>query len=178
MPIVLQKPETLMLKARAEKCSDFLDRKDIAKTLEENMKYYQGIGLSANQIGIPERCFVMYSDVKKREVLAVFNPRILSESINKIPIDEGCLTYPGMWLKIWRPDYIEVEYEDVDGIKHENRMYGLECRIFQHEMDHMEGTDFTALVTRPKLDMAKKRASKQLAKAQVELEKMAFYGQP
>ena len=75
-------------------------------------------------------------------------------------MSEGCLTWPGLWLKVRRPEGIEVTYEDAKGELHEKAMFGLEARIFQHEYDHMEGTDFTKRVSKLKLDRAKKRLRK------------------
>ena len=80
-------------------------------------------------------------------------------------MDEGCLTYPGLWLKVKRPDGIEVTYEDENGEKQERAMFGLECRIFQHEYDHMIGTNFTKKVSKLRLDMARKRQKKQAKKS-------------
>ena len=62
---------------------------DLIACMEEN----NGVGLSANQVGIDERVFVMYSDVKKKEVIACFNPYITEYSEEKIIMDEGCLTW-------------------------------------------------------------------------------------
>ena len=70
------------------------------------------------------------------------------------------MSYPGLWLKISRPDGIEVSYEDENGELHEKAMFGLECRVFQHEYDHMEGTDFTEKVSSLKMKMAQKRLKK------------------
>ena len=141
-------------------CSEDLDRKELKENMIETMKAFHGIGLSASQCGVMERVFVMYSDVNKKEIIACFNPQILSEGTEKVLMDEGCLTYPGMWLKIRRPYNIDCSFEDENGDSHEVTMMGLECRVFQHEMDHMEGTNFTNRVSRLKLNMAKKRAAK------------------
>ena len=84
-----------MLKLPIEKCSDEIDRNKVKEDLIDSMKNYQGIGLSANQIGIMERVFVMYSNVKEREIIACFNPQILTISKKKVLMDEGCLSYPG-----------------------------------------------------------------------------------
>ena len=149
-----------MLKLPIEQCSDEIDRNKVKEDLIDSMKNYKGIGLSANQIGIMERVFVMYSDVKKREIIACFNPQILSVSNKKVLMDEGCLSYPGLWLKVNRPDAVEVSYEDENGELHKKAMFGLECRVFQHEYDHMEGTDFTQKVSNLKLNMAFKRLKK------------------
>ena len=130
------------------------------------MEHHQGIGLSANQIGVSERVFVMYSNIKTRDVMACFNPKILTESKETTVMTEGCLTYPGLWLDITRPEGIEVEFEDVNGDIQQKALFGLECRIFQHEFDHMEGTNYTKIVSRMKLDRALKRQQKMLRKSQ------------
>ena len=124
-----------------------------------------GVGLSANQCGVMERVFVMYSDIKKKEIIACFNPKIIKKGKEKVLIDEGCLSFPGLWVKVKRPETIEVEYEDENGEKIQRELYGLQSRIFQHEYDHMEGTNFTQRVSRLKLNMAKRRAAKMKKKS-------------
>ena len=156
-----------LLRIKLSECSSDLDREKVEGQLIDSMKHYQGIGLSANQVGIMERVFVMYSDVKKGEIISCFNPKIITQSDTEIVIDEGCLSYPGLWLKVKRPDGIEVEYEDKNGELQSKAMFGLECRIFLHEYDHMEGTDFTKKVSKIKLDRAKKRQSKMLKKSKL-----------
>ena len=156
-----------LLRIKLSECSSDLDREKVESQLIDSMKHYQGIGLSANQVGIMERVFVMYSDVKKREIISCFNPKIITQSDTEIVIEEGCLSYPGLWLKVKRPDGIEVEYEDKTGEVQSKAMFGLECRIFLHEYDHMEGTDFTKKVSKIKLDRAKKRQSKMLKKSKL-----------
>ena len=141
-------------------CSEGLNRQEVKDNLVETMKGSAGVGLSANQCGVMERVFVMYSDIKKKEIIACFNPKIVSTSDDLILMDEGCLSYPGIWLKVKRPDGIEAIYEDEHGELQEIALFGLECRIFQHEMDHMEGTDFTKNVSRLRLSRAKKRLHK------------------
>ena len=156
-----------LLRIKLSECSSDLDREKVESQLIDSMKHYQGIGLSANQVGIMERVFVMYSDVKKGEIISCFNPKIITQSDTEIVIDEGCLSYPGLWLKVKRPDGIEVEYEDKNGELQSKAMFGLECRIFLHEYDHMEATDFTKKVSKIKLDRAKKRQSKMLKKSKL-----------
>ena len=146
-------------------CSEDLDRQEIKDNLIDTMKNFNGVGLSASQCGIMERVFVMYSDVMKGEIIACFNPVIVTESDEEIMMDEGCLTYPGLWIKVKRPDGIEVTYEDENGEKQEKAMFGLTCRVFQHEYDHMQGLDFTKKVSKLRLNMAKKRQKKQIKKS-------------
>ena len=159
--------ENPIMKVRLSGCSPDLDRDDVEEKLLDSMKNYNGIGLSANQIGIMERVFVMYSDVKKRETITCFNPEIVTKSDTEILMDEGCLTYPGVWLKVKRPDGIEVQYEDKSGEIQHQAMFGLECRIFLHEYDHMEGTNFTQKVSKIKLNRALKRRSKMVKKSKL-----------
>jgi len=154
------------LKLKLSPCTKDLNRMELKMKLVDHMKYYQGVGLSANQIGIMERVFVMYSDVKKKEIIACFNPNIVAVSPKKTLMDEGCLTFPGLWLKVSRPESIEVEYEDVHGEKTKVFMYGLEARIFLHEYDHMEGTDFTQKVSKLKIERAMKKLNKTVKKLQ------------
>ena len=159
--------ENPIMKVRLSGCSPDLDRDEIERKLIDSMEHYQGIGLSANQIGIMERVFVMYSDVKKRETITCFNPEIVTQSDTEIIMDEGCLTFPGLWLKVKRPDSIEVQYEDKTGEMQHQAMFGLECRIFLHEYEHMEGTDFTEKVSKLRLERAKKRLSKMMKKSKL-----------
>ena len=156
--------ENPIMKVRLSGCSPDLDRDDVEEKLLDSMKQYNGIGLSANQIGIMERVFVMYSDVKKRETITCFNPEIVTKSDTEILMEEGCLSYPGLWLKVKRPDGIEVHYEDKSGEIQHQAMFGLECRIFLQEYDHMEGMDFTQKVSKIKLNRALKRRSKMVKK--------------
>ena len=88
------------------KCNDNLDRKELKENLIETMKHYNGIGLSANQCGVLERAFVFYADFEKRLSVVCFNPQIVETSTVDVEMVEGCLTYPGLWLKIKRPEWI------------------------------------------------------------------------
>ena len=155
-----------LLKVPLVNVGECTNREELKDNLIETMENFTGIGLSANQCGIMERVFVMYSDVKKREIMVCFNPKIISESEEIIYMDEGCLTYPGLWVKVKRPEGIEVTYEDEHGEFYEKALFGLECRVFQHEYDHMEGTNFTKKVSKLKLDRAKKRLRKVQKKAE------------
>ena len=149
-----------LLKLKIREVSKDCNRKELVDDLVETMRAFNGIGLSATQCGVMERVFIMYSDLKERKRMACFDPQIVETSIEKIIMDEGCLTWPGMWLKVERPVWIKATWEDQHGVKDEYQLHGLEARIFQHEYDHMEGTDFTKQVSKLKLDMAKKRLAK------------------
>ena len=154
--------------------SDDVDREKLKTDLIDTMKNFEGIGLSANQIGIMERAFVMYHNFSKREIMCCFNPKIVFTSEEEDYMDEGCLSWPGLWLKVKRPIWIEVEYENENGEHIKDKLKGLEARVFQHEYDHMEGTDFTQKVSRLRLDMAKKKKSKNFKKSKIIQERMSL----
>ena len=132
-----------ILHERVNKCSYDLDRHEMVKILHDNMIHHQGVGLSANQIGIAERVFIMMIDEETEETITCFNPRIIKSYAEEVEMEEGCLSYPDLFLKVKRPDRIVVKYEDVDKKTHKVKLSGLASRVFQHEYDHMEGIDFT-----------------------------------
>ncbi len=130
----LVKPEHQLFHHRIESCSYKLDRQFLSNTLV-------GIGISANQIGIWERAFAMIRDLEHNEIIVCFNPRIIKSYNEEVEMEEGCLSYPDIFLKVKRPDKIVVKYEDEDKKTHKMKLEGLASRVFQHEYDHMEGID-------------------------------------
>ena len=136
-------PEHQLFHHRIQSCSYNLDRHHLSRVLIDNMIYHEGIGISANQIGIWERAFAMVRDLENNEVMVCFNPRIIKSYSEEVEMEEGCLSYPELFLKIKRPDKIVVKYEDEDKKIHKIKLQGLASRVFQHEYDHMEGIDFT-----------------------------------
>jgi len=139
----LVEPEHQLFHHRIQSCSYNLDRHHLSKILIDNMIHHNGIGISANQIGIWERAFAMIRDLEHQEVMVCFNPRIIKSYTEEVEMEEGCLSYPELFLKIKRPDKIVVKYEDEDKKTHKMKLEGLASRVFQHEYDHMEGIDFT-----------------------------------
>ena len=136
-------PEHQLFHHRIQSCSYNLDRHHQSRVLIDNMIHHNGIGISANQIGIWERAFAMVRDLENNEVMVCFNPRIVKSYSEEVEMEEGCLSYPELFLKIKRPDKIIVKYEDEDKKTHKLKLQGLASRVFQHEYDHMEGIDFT-----------------------------------
>ena len=139
----LVEPEHQLFHHRINSCSYNLDRHHLSRVLVDNMIHHQGIGISANQIGIWERAFAMVRDLENNEVMVCFNPRIIKSYSEEVEMEEGCLSYPELFLKIKRPDKIVVKYEDENKKIHKIKLQGLASRVFQHEYDHMEGIDFT-----------------------------------
>ena len=135
-----------LLHKKIKKCSYNLDRSKLSYTLTENMFHHNGVGLSANQIGIDERAFIMMIDLELQETITCFNPKIIKESKDMVVMEEGCLSYPDQFLEVSRPNSIIVKYEDESKNSFKRRLDGWVARVFQHEYDHMEGIDFTQRV--------------------------------
>lgn len=136
--------------------------KELADTLWEECRRLRGLGLSANQIGIDSKVFVMGVDEKNRK--NVFNPKVISVSKDTELAREGCLSYPGLWLSVKRPKQVTLSYQTVDGTHVVETFVGLQARIAQHEFDHMEGLNFSDHVSQLKLDMALKSLNKRARK--------------
>ena len=132
-----------ILHEKMKPCSEDLDRREISRILKENMIHYEGVGLSANQIGISERVFVMVLHVETEEIITCFNPRIIKRYEDDVWCEEGCLSFPDKIINIQRPNRIVVKYEDEDKKDHKIKLDGFAARVFQHEFDHLEGIDFT-----------------------------------
>ena len=137
---------------------------ELFDNLKGTMAATGGIGLSANQVGIPVRAFVMYTNLEKKEVTLYLNPKITWESEEQMMFSEGCLSYPFLFLNLKRPRAIKFTYTDIDGNTQEGAFSGLTARIFQHEYDHMEGKNFTMMASKLKLEMAWKKAKKKIKK--------------
>ena len=142
----------------------FKDRKELSETMFETMKKYGGIGLSANQVGLPFNMFVLgdHPEVEKGLKMTCFNPIIISSSVEEETMKEGCLTFPFVFLNITRPRKVVVKYEDENGDLKEGSLDGMISRVFQHEYDHMLGKTFVDGISKMKLDMAYKKAEKQM----------------
>ena len=132
-----------LLHTKVQKCSYNLDRSKISYLLHENMYHHNGIGLSANQIGINERVFVMISDLDTQETITCFNPKILKYSKDMVVMEEGCLSYPDKFVEVERSETVVVKYEDENKVDHKIKLEGFAARVFLHEFDHMQGINFT-----------------------------------
>ena len=127
---------------------------ELKNILIENMKHYDGYGLSANQLGIPYKVFAL---IKDGDPIICFNPEVKEYSEETDYVKEGCLTFPGLWFAVERASGVSVMYYDEKGEGRYGIFGGLSARIFQHEMEHMEGELFTDNISDLKLSMARKR---------------------
>ena len=161
MIYTLLEPTHPLFHTKLPKFIEDIDRKEFTENMAETMRHYGGIGLSASQVGFGYRMFI-FGDNK--HYVPCFNPEILEESNIMVAIEEGCLTYPGLFVKIRRPDRISVKFEDEIGEEHTDELEGLMCRVFQHELDHMDGIDFTSRAGKLALDIAKRKRNKGIRK--------------
>ena len=126
------------------------DPVELANNLIETMTHHRGLGLSANQCGLPYRVFALWSE----QPLVVFNPRIVDQTSESIQLEEGCLTFPNLFVKIKRPKNIKVRFQDVTGATHTEKFIGMTARGFLHEMDHLDGILFQKRASVPQLNKA------------------------
>ena len=115
-----------------------VDPQELADNLYETMVHNKGIGLSANQCGLPYRVFVIHSNPR----IVCFNPIVVDASDDKVTLIEGCLSFPGFYVKVARPTAVRVRYADATGQVQTRTLQGLPARVFQHEFDHMEGINY------------------------------------
>lgn len=132
-----------ILRKKCEKVEEITTEiKTLIDTMAETMEKNQGVGLAAPQIGISKRVVVMRRDTEKSRFLALINPRIVKKSTETDMQEEGCLSFPDIFLAITRAREVEVEGLDGDGRKITIQANGLVARIFQHEVDHIDGILF------------------------------------
>lgn len=136
----------------------------LVNRLKLTMKTFTGLGLSATQCGVFQRVFVIGTNQFQ---IACINPKIIQHSNAKDEADfsyEGCLSYPGLHLKIPRYKWIDVEYYTETGELMQHRLEGLTARCFQHELDHMNGIRFVDHVGPATLMMARQKQQKRIKK--------------
>lgn len=134
-----------------------LNAEELSQKLINILLEMNGAGLAAPQIGLSMRFFVMIIGNKSYRC---FNPRTSSESEEITEAEEGCLSFPKLWLKIKRPKSIIATWSDQNGNEQSMHFGGIEARCFQHELDHLNGICFTDRVSRLILSMSKKRRFK------------------
>lgn len=133
-----------------------MDSVELYNNLAETMRENEGMGLSANQIGVRTRAFVMRAE----EIIGVFNPRVVDVSSETVTLEEGCLSYPNLFVKIKRPKSIKVRFTTPDGETSTKTFTGMTARVFLHELDHLDGIAHTSRANRYHLEQAKKLVKK------------------
>jgi len=135
------------------------------KSLSENMLYTmyeaEGIGLAASQVDVHIRLIVMDLTESKDNPMVFVNPEVeILENKSRLSYREGCLSVPGFYEEITRPDKIKLTWQDIEGKHHSAYPEGLLTVCIQHEIDHLEGKLMVDYVSRLKRDRLKKKAAK------------------
>lgn len=163
-PLPLYGEEYGMLDDEIPLYTDVLPNPLMSKLVERlklTMKLYGGIGLSANQCGVYQRVFVIgHGDFQ----LVCINPKVTEISEEKIKSDEGCLSYPGLFVKIERPAAVKVEFTTETGEVKQTMLEGLTARCFLHELEHLNGRRFTHHVKPVAMRLARQRQMKRVKK--------------
>lgn len=123
------------------------------------MKENYGIGIAANQVGFDRRVIIV--EPKGQMPIGMFNPEI-TESLGACTDEEGCLSFPGLFVKVDRAETVTVKYLDKYNNQCTITLTGMDAKCVQHEIDHLDGICFTTRVSRLKLDLARKRQRKLL----------------
>ena len=142
-----------------------IDPVDLSQSMVKLMRKEMGYGLAANQVGLPLKVFVLDGE----PAYAVFNPRITYFGEEEILLEEGCLSYPGLTIKIKRPRFLRARFQDPYGDFVTKQFDGITSRVFQHEYDHLQGVDFTQKVSKLKKDMAIKKWKKKYGRTNLSL---------
>lgn len=118
----------------------------LARTLMLTMEQASGVGIAAPQIGVSQRLFIVasrpnerYPDAPEMAPLLMVNPELLGHSEETEDGEEGCLSVPGTRLSIARYRWVDARWQDAQGKHHQQRLDGFIARIFQHELDHLDG---------------------------------------
>jgi peptide deformylase len=130
-----------LLRQKAAPIKDINDEiRQLAKNMLEIMRVGKGIGLAGPQVGYLKRIFVTYTD--KEGPMVFINPSIIWTSHEQADCEEGCLSLPGLYADVRRPEKIRVQARNEKGRAFNLEVAGILARVIQHENDHLEGILF------------------------------------
>jgi len=135
----------------------------LAENMVETTLAAPGVGLAANQIGLPWRLFVVNIGIEtdKDNLVTVVNPEITAMEGSEIG-EEGCLSIPDVMAEVNRASQIEIKGYDLDGNEIRYEAQGYLARAFQHEMDHLNGILFWDNIGKMKRDILKRKFKKKI----------------
>jgi peptide deformylase len=137
-----------------------MDPIQLEKDLVETMLAHDGIGLAANQVGICTRVFAMGHRDNPDSVQAFFNPLVVATVDETEDLEEGCLSFPSIYVNIKRPKKIIARWQNSQGELQESEFDGYNCKCFLHELDHLEGIVYQDRVSALKWALAVKKTKK------------------
>ena len=137
-----------------------VEPKEFAENLAETMIANKGLGLSAPQCGYNTSVFVVGDPRDKETIMGMFNPKVVDYSEEQILMYEGCLSFPGLLIKIKRPENVRIRFQDMNGETLTRLFTGVSSRAVQHEFDHLQGILFQKKANRVHLESAKNKQKK------------------
>ncbi|XP_057491192.1 peptide deformylase 1B, chloroplastic/mitochondrial [Actinidia eriantha] len=144
-----------ILRAKNKRIDTFDDNlKKLVDEMFDVMYKTDGIGLSAPQVGINVQLMV-FNPVGERgegEEIVLVNPRVSKYSKNMVLFNEGCLSFPGIYADVERPESVKIDARDITGARFLVNLSGLPARVFQHEFDHLQGVLFFDRMTEEVID--------------------------
>lgn len=133
-PVMTHRPPAFDFEKDGDKAEELAD------VLHKKMLQFGGAGLSANQVGLEYRVFVFGT---KEQRYVFFNPEVIGVSKEEVAMSEGCLSFPGFFLTLKRPESCAIAFQNEKGEHQTVQLTGIAARIALHEYDHMEGLNFT-----------------------------------
>ena len=159
---ILTEPDPFLRQKSSEVDQVTDETRKLMDDMLDTMYDAPGIGLAAIQIGVPKRVIVIdLSRDEKKNPLYFVNPKIIKKSDTDSTYEEGCLSVPGQFAEVDRPDKCHVSFLDYNGKKQELKAEGLLATCIQHEMDHLEGILFIDYLSKLKKNLIVKKLSKQ-----------------
>jgi peptide deformylase len=159
---ILTEPDPFLRQKSSEVDQVTDETRKLMDDMLETMYDAPGIGLAAIQIGVPKRVIVIdLSRDEKKNPLYFVNPKIIKKSDTDSTYEEGCLSVPGQFAEVDRPEKCHVSFLDYNGKKQELKAEGLLATCIQHEMDHLEGILFIDYLSKLKKNLIVKKLSKQ-----------------
>ncbi|KAM6548725.1 hypothetical protein CsatB_020401 [Cannabis sativa] len=141
---IVEYPDPI-LRAKNKRIETFDDNlKTLVSEMFDVMYKTDGIGLSAPQVGMNVQLMV-FNPVGERgegEEIVLVNPRVNKSSKKTVLFNEGCLSFPGIYADVRRPESVKIDARDINGARFSVNLSGLPARVFQHEFDHLEGVLF------------------------------------
>ena len=153
---LIKAPDEFLEKQVKEFDFNTMDPGEISKNMIDIMHQYRGVGLAANQVGVDAQIFVM----GEKDPMTVINPIVTEVGTEKVEMEEGCLSFPGLYMKVSIPSVVSVQYLDIEQKECIIKLEGFHARVFLHEYDHLQGITFDQRVSKLRLDMAKKKQQK------------------
>ena len=133
-----------ILRQKAETVDDFgSELLELIQNMTDTVRVQDGVGLAAPQVDVSKRVILLNLPKENEDpvIMPMINPEI-SDSGGECEFEEGCLSIPEIREDVKRPEWVQLQYQDVNGIKHNIRAVGIMARVVQHEIDHTNGILF------------------------------------